>query len=616
MSSQISPLLSVIVPVAMGREPYSRLFKWLPEIVLHDIEIILVLDEYYSLAEQNFLREINTYRSSKFTILQGKFGSPGGARNAGLQHATGKWVAFWDSDDTPSVTLFIQMINHAELEQSEVAIGSFKWRSDENSDEVNLFTNPLEVKDLITSVGITPGIWRFAILKNLIIHPFSHLRMAEDQDFILSNNLISRKLSISTDYVYEYFSGGANHQTSVPANFSDLHMALNFTYKNFYKLRGERSRQLATLFWVQQFGSNLKHGKNLTRVKIVLFAIRQFIFSNIAFKKLTISNFVRLLLFKRALTKTAKVIVALTGGLGNQLFQLSAALAIAEGAKVTLDSRIGAPRSNSEGKPDIASFELPKNVQFSNTNIRNKLIKKSSGYMLRMGVSPKKYEESCIYQNLFRFTWNLLMILSFRKILFSSAGVGVGYFPLKKLKTNQFIYGYFQSYKWPEKSFEQLRSIKPLVDSTDTLRYKELAQIEAPLVVHIRLGDYKLEKSFGIPNKNYYNEAISRLWETNEYKKIWVFSDEPEEASDFLPQKHLKNIRWIPEINSSPAHTLETMRFGHGFVIGNSTFSWWGAYLAYNSEARVVAPSPWFKLGESPQALIPPRWDQIDAFKD
>jgi glycosyltransferase involved in cell wall biosynthesis len=616
MSSQISPLLSVIVPVAMGREPYSRLFNWLPEIIMHDIEIILVLDEFYSLAEQNFLLEINTYKSSKIRILQGKFGSPGGARNAGLQNATGKWVAFWDSDDTPNVAHFVQMINHADLEQSEVAIGSFKWRSEVNSDEVNLFTNPLEVKDLITSVGLTPGIWRFAIIKNLIVHPFSHLRMAEDQDFILSNNLISRKLSISTDCVYEYFSGGENHQTSVPANFRDLQIALNFTYKNFYKFRGEFSRQLVALFWIQQFGSNLKYGKKLTRVKIALLAIRQFTFSNVAFKKSIISNFVRLLFFKRASTKSAKVIVALTGGLGNQLFQLSAALALAEGSKVSLDSRIGAPRLNSEGKPEIASFELPKNVQFNSTNNQNKLIKKSSGYMLRMGVSPKKYEESSIYQNLFHSTWNLLMIISYRKILFSSAGVGVGYFPLKKLKANQFIYGYFQSYKWPEKSVEQLRNIKPLGDSTDILRYKELSQIEIPLVVHIRLGDYKLEKSFGIPNKNYYHEAISRLWESNEYKKIWVFSDEPEEASDFLPEKHLKNIRWIPEINSSPAHTLETMRFGHGFVIGNSTFSWWGAYLAYNSEARVVAPSPWFKLGESPKALIPPGWDQIDAFKD
>ena len=39
----------------------------------------------------------------------------------------------------------------------------------------------------------------------------------------------------------------------------------------------------------------------------------------------------------------------LAGGLGNQLFQLSAALSLADGAKVGLDSNIGAPRVNARG---------------------------------------------------------------------------------------------------------------------------------------------------------------------------------------------------------------------------------------------------------------------------
>lgn len=124
------------------------------------------------------------------------------------------------------------------------------------------------------------------------------------------------------------------------------------------------------------------------------------------------------------------------------------------------------------------------------------------------------------------------------------------------------------------------------------------------------------KNNFGIPGKDYYTDAISQQWSTGLYKKIWVFSDEPEVAVSHLPQQYLSQIRWIPEIDSSAAQTLEVMRLGAGFVIGNSTFSWWGAFLAYNSEAHVIAPRPWFKFGKSPQDLIPPGWKQIDAFKD
>jgi hypothetical protein len=47
-------------------------------------------------------------------------------------------------------------------------------------------------------------------------------------------------------------------------------------------------------------------------------------------------------------------------------------------------------------------------------------------------------------------------------------------------------------------------------------------------------------------------------------------------------------------------------------VIGNSTFSWWGAYLA-GSNANVVAPAKWFKHKQDPKDLIPPKWKTIQS---
>ena len=615
MKAPESPLLSVIVPVAMGREPYDKFFSWLPLVAQQNLEVVVILDEFSKQVSPGFLAKIDAYKSPSLLVLRGQFGSPGLARNHGLDKVSGKWIAFWDSDDLPNLSAFIEMTEQAETKNCDVAVGSFAWTNEANPENDEIFLNPKTLDELIDSVGRTPGIWRFAIRRNLLREKFSSLQMAEDQGFILSNQYLNHKILISPEIVYQYFTGDEGHQTSIASNFQDLESALQTTFEYFSNVEDKASRQLAAFFWFQQFGSNLKYGSGLHRIRVLLLGLQQIVLSSFQFKQMILLRAWGSLRKSKSQRRKCKVIIPLTGGLGNQLFQLSAALVIADGAKVGLDATIGAPRMNSRGEPEIASFTLPENVLFLPSRQRSYLVKKSSGYMLRLGVSPKGFESSSSYRLICNLLWNILVNVSQRQFIIATAGKGVGYFPLSRKRTKQFIYGYFQSYFWPERSLGVLPEIKPIMQSSELQRYQVLSTAEFPLVVHIRLGDYKLENSFGIPNKRYYSEAISLLWESGDYKKIWVFSDEPDAASEYLPQEHLSKVRWVPEVDNSASHTLEAMRFGKGFVIGNSTFSWWGAFLAYNSNANVIAPRPWFKSGDSPNALIPPGWKQIDAFE-
>lgn len=305
-----------------------------------------------------------------------------------------------------------------------------------------------------------------------------------------------------------------------------------------------------------------------------------------------------------------------TGGLGNQLFQLAYALSNGKNSKIIAVGTIGNPRVNSEGLPDLLDFKLPYQTQFLNSK-SNKFLTKTLGYLLRSNISPSRLEAKNAYRHLSKFLGQILVMLHLRTILGLLVNQGVGFSEIRMAKKkNMAAIGYFQSYKWAREpnAHKALLALRPRVESKQVLILSDLAKIEKPLIVHFRFGDYAQESGFGIPSENYYIESITQMWTSGKYKKIWAFSDEPEKVSEKILILFRNQIRWIPMIENSSALTLEAMRMGHGYVIANSTFSWWGAFLSYYKNPDVIAPEPWFKSIESPIDLIPPDWSRNRAF--
>jgi len=309
-------------------------------------------------------------------------------------------------------------------------------------------------------------------------------------------------------------------------------------------------------------------------------------------------------------------ITTLTGGLGNQLFQLAVGLYVCDQASLHIDWVLGKPRLNNQGFPEVDSFHLPERATLSNSKKSRLFFAKTAGFYLRQGVEPRKYEKSKGITFLTRIATGIVLSLYFKKTVLPYSISGVGFTNLRDQINRNLLIGYFQSYRWMESASvsSQMRALKLKVESSELAEYRILAEIEQPLIVHIRLGDYKGEDAFGIPNIDYYRSAIKDQLQLNQYRKIWAFSDEPGLAKDVLKDFDPELIRWIPEIANSTAQTFEVMRFGRGYVIANSSFSWWGAALSYNLGAPVIAPSPWFKNMIEPAYLIPAHWTRLPAW--
>jgi hypothetical protein len=305
----------------------------------------------------------------------------------------------------------------------------------------------------------------------------------------------------------------------------------------------------------------------------------------------------------------------LTGGLGNQLFQVAGGLS-RENSTVVLDCNLGNPRTNKLGKPDIWDFQLPANVILGSEYKKNRFFSKISGYLLREGMEPTKFEQFLGVGRIVSFVFGKLLYFRYENQIRVIQAKNNGFFKIDRSTQNEYLIGYFQSYQWPNIHIvdSQLQSIYLTNPSPDLTAFtREIRDIQT-VMVHVRLGDYKDHANFGIPSIEYYELALNRIAMLTVIEKILLFSNEPTLARAYIPTHLQELIQLVPDFGGSSAETLEAMRHAKNYVIGNSSLSWWGAKLSYTQGATIIAPKPWFKKSSEPADLIPPEWIRIDGF--
>lgn len=310
------------------------------------------------------------------------------------------------------------------------------------------------------------------------------------------------------------------------------------------------------------------------------------------------------------------LVLHLTGGLGNQIFQVAAALYSSKSRQIAIEWGYGRPRLNSRNHPQISCYDLPSNITLLRKPKDSWLASKTVGYLLRSSIEPWGIERFMTFRRFTSFLGSIVFLPKFGRYRKITTGNNLGFYPLSVDDNKRYLVGYFQSYLFLNDQF-----VRDVLDNLKVRNFEkytyfeELANLEQPLVVHVRLTDYRGEDNFGIPENGYYHDAIMELWKTGIYRKIWLFSDEPENAIERIPPEFFSKVRIFGNIENCSAKTLEVMRLGKGYVIANSSFSWWGALLSKSVEPSVVVPDPWFLNLNEPRHLIPDNWIRRKGWK-
>lgn len=285
----------------------------------------------------------------------------------------------------------------------------------------------------------------------------------------------------------------------------------------------------------------------------------------------------------------AKVIVRIKGGLGNQLFCYAAArrLALANKAELVID--------------DVTGFV--RDVQYRRR------------YMLdKFSIAARKATPAERLEPFERYRRGLAMFLSRRKPYAQRTYLeqeGLYFDPrLLDLKVNGSLYldGYWHSEDYFKDAEERLREDLRIMPPTDEQNRRLGAEIVSGPVVALHVRSFGAGDSSSTLKPEYYTRALEYTEAKLGKPRYFLFSEEPEAALArlALPEGRVTVVSHN-KVDEAACADLWLISLCSHFIIANSTFSWWGAWLSGAPGKIVVAPRNAF----ANEDILPERWIKL-----
>lgn len=162
----------------------------------------------------------------------------------------------------------------------------------------------------------------------------------------------------------------------------------------------------------------------------------------------------------------------------------------------------------------------------------------------------------------------------------------------KSIHKDKYLYGYFQA-------VEYFKDIEPI--------------LKKELIVKDEYSDYDLKMLNEIINCNSVGVSIRAINEHGVsfvdydfyYQAMKIMAEKIDNPIFYIFSDSLSNVKKemsfpYPVVYVTPEDSVKGLRLLYSckhFIIANSTFSWWGAYLSNNPNKVVIMPTPWDKDG-------------------
>lgn len=162
--------------------------------------------------------------------------------------------------------------------------------------------------------------------------------------------------------------------------------------------------------------------------------------------------------------------------------------------------------------------------------------------------------------------------------------------------TAAYLRGYFQNEKYfHDYKDEILKLFKfpEFEDKTEILLSCKIQSKRNPVCLHIRQGDY-LNCHITVASIDYYRKAIEYIKENVSDPYFFCFGQDNIELiiRELRIKENFEVVNIRRNTSDKDFRDMQLMSLCKHFILANSTFSWWAAYLS-NTDGITIAPTPW-----------------------
>lgn len=274
------------------------------------------------------------------------------------------------------------------------------------------------------------------------------------------------------------------------------------------------------------------------------------------------------------------IIVNLKGGLGNPMFQYTAGRRLAEVNKTELKLDVTFLENMQEkANVTLRKYELfALNIQ-ENFATPQEVMKWKNAKNRMLNEFLPNPSNPYVKEKHFHFDQSVLT-----------------------LADNRYLEGYWMSEKY-------FHDIEPIIRKEFTFRKEVLSEGRClhseilksdSICIQVRRGDYvttaAVAKMHQTTSLDYFKRAISLIKTRVENPVFFIFSDDIEWCEENLDELKSKFFaeKELSQHGATTSDYLQLMISCKHFIISNSTFAWWAAWLSSFKDKIIIAPQNWF----------------------